>query len=58
MSFVMGGVGSGLFIALAAAGVPSNRSFLALAAACVVPALLAWRASVSPSGPVRPRTPA
>jgi sugar phosphate permease len=44
MSFVMGGVGSGLFIVLAAAGVPSNRAFLALAAACAVAVALAWRA--------------
>ena len=43
MSFVMGGAGSLLFLVLRHLGMPSNRVFLALAAACAAMAFVARR---------------
>jgi acyl-[acyl-carrier-protein]-phospholipid O-acyltransferase/long-chain-fatty-acid--[acyl-carrier-protein] ligase len=43
LSFVMGGAGSGMFVLLRAAGMPSNRVFLVLAAACALAAPVTWR---------------
>ena len=50
MSFVMGGAGSLLFLALRQLGMPSNRVFLVLAAACALMAFVAaGRARPQPS---------
>jgi hypothetical protein len=43
MSFVMGGAGSVLFLALRQLGMPSNRVFLVLAGACAAMAVVAAR---------------
>jgi len=43
MSFVMGGAGSLLFLALRQLGMPSNRVFLVLACACAAMAFVAAR---------------
>jgi acyl-[acyl-carrier-protein]-phospholipid O-acyltransferase/long-chain-fatty-acid--[acyl-carrier-protein] ligase len=56
LSFVMGGAGSLLFLALRQAGVPSNRVFLALALVCLATGLaerrrLARQASLASSSP-------
>ena len=56
MSFVMGGAGSVLFLALRQAGMPSNRIFLALAAVCLLVGLaerrrLARQPSLASSSP-------
>jgi acyl-[acyl-carrier-protein]-phospholipid O-acyltransferase/long-chain-fatty-acid--[acyl-carrier-protein] ligase len=56
LSFVMGGAGSALFLALRQAGMPSNRVFLVLAALCV--AMFAAARRFTPPSPARPRTPA
>jgi acyl-[acyl-carrier-protein]-phospholipid O-acyltransferase/long-chain-fatty-acid--[acyl-carrier-protein] ligase len=46
LSFVLGGAGSALFLALRWGGMPSNRIFLVLAASCAVMAIVsrAWLA--------------
>ena len=54
LSFVMGAVGSGMFLALRQLGMPSNRVFLVLAALCVAMAMLValWlRAQAGKKGP-------
>ena len=56
LSFVMGGAGSLLFLALRQAGMPSNRIFLALALVCLATGLaerrrLARQASLASSSP-------
>ena len=52
LSFVMGGVGSALFLGLRQAGLPSNRIFLVLAGCCAAMAI------VTRPAPSRPSTPA
>ncbi len=51
LSFVMGGVGSALFIGLRQAGLPSNRVFLVLAGCCAAMAILTRPAQARPSTP-------
>jgi acyl-[acyl-carrier-protein]-phospholipid O-acyltransferase/long-chain-fatty-acid--[acyl-carrier-protein] ligase len=58
LSFVMGGAGSVLFLALRRAGMPGNRVFLVLAACCVAMALVARLRLLRPPAQARPRTPA
>jgi acyl-[acyl-carrier-protein]-phospholipid O-acyltransferase/long-chain-fatty-acid--[acyl-carrier-protein] ligase len=51
LSFVMGGVGSALFLALRQAGLPSNRIFLVLAGCCAAMAIITRPAPSRPSTP-------
>jgi sugar phosphate permease len=51
LSFVMGGVGSALFLALRQAGLPSNRIFLVLAGCCAAMAIVTRPATSRPSTP-------